>query len=163
MKKFNFKINNFYSILNEMNSEDKNKNLDSFLDSELGGSLQAYTTAGFSFELMKRVELEKEFAKEDVKTFKIARFVIGGFVFLLSALIVLFTVVLSSNENNQDVSFFNSIVDKFSVMIESASVLITETLGFAFDYQTGLIILLVMVFVFIFSFADRAFFKKGFK
>ncbi|MEO8665495.1 MAG: hypothetical protein ABI462_08350 [Ignavibacteria bacterium] len=163
MKKFNFKINNFYSIFNQMNSEDKNKHLDSFLDSELGASLQSYTPSDFTLELMKRVELEKEFTKQDVKAYRIAKYFIGGFVFLLSALIVMFAVLVNAGGEREDVSFFNGIVDRFSDIIESVSFFITENLGFAFDFQTGIILLLVMVFVFIFSFADKVIFRKGYK
>jgi len=77
MKKFNFKINNFYSIFNQMNSDDKNKNLDSFLDGELRGSLRSQPSDDFTAVLMKKVELEKEFAKEDVKAYRIAKYAIG--------------------------------------------------------------------------------------
>jgi hypothetical protein len=159
MKKFNFKINNFYSIFQEMSHG--NKNIDSILDDKLKQSLQADTSPDFIHELMKRVELEKEFANEDVKTYRIAKYIIGSLISLLIAFVVVFAFVLNANEDRKDVSFFNGIIDKFSDIIQSISVITTETLGFAFDFQTGVIILLVMVCVFLFSFADKIIFKKG--
>ena len=163
MKKFNFKINNFYSIFNQMHEEGRNRNLDSFLDNELGSSLQTHTSSDFTFELMKRVELEKEFTKQDLKTNKLAKYVTGGFVFSLTALIIMFATLLSTNNGQKDVSFFDNIIERFSGTIETVSILIADNLGFTFSYQTGLIILLVMVFVFIFSIADKVIFKKGYK
>ena len=76
--------------------------------------------------------------------------------------VVVFTVILNSGEESKDASFFNGVIDRFSDLIESISIFTTETLGVAFDFQTGLIILLVMVCVFLFSFADKLIFKKGF-
>jgi hypothetical protein len=161
MKKFNFKINNFYSIFNQMH--DGSKNIDSFLDEKLEQNLQAHTSADFSYETMKRVALEKEFATEDVKTYRIAKFIMGSLIFLLTAFIVMFTFVLSRNDESESTSLFNGIIDRFSNMIESISVITTENLGFAFSFQTTIVILLVMVCVFLFSFADKIIFKKGYK
>ncbi len=160
MKNFNFKINNFYGIFNNMNQEDRNKNLDSFLDSELYISLHSNTSSDFTFELMKRVDLEKEFAKQDMKTSRIARYVIGSVIFLLSAFIIIFASLVSTSGKREDVSFFTNIIDRFTDTVESVSIIIAENLGFAFNYETGLIVLLLMVFVFVFSFADRIIFKK---
>jgi len=163
MKKFNFKINNFYSIFNQMNSDDKNKNLDSFLDGELRGSLRSQPSDDFTVVLIKKVELEKEFAKEDVKAYRIAKYAIGGFVFLLTALIGIFAALVNTGGEREDVSSFNGLVDRFTDTIESASIFLTDNLGVSFSFETGLVILLVMVFVFIFSFADKVIFKKGYK
>ena len=55
MKKFNFKITDFYSIFNQMG--EGNKNIDYILDEKIRNSLSAVTSSDFTFELMKRVEL----------------------------------------------------------------------------------------------------------
>lgn len=144
-------------------SEGKNKNIDSYLDNSIRQSLLNDTSSDFTFELMKRVELEKEFAKEDGKTSRMAKYIIGGFVSLLIAFVVMFVFVLNTNQESKDAGFFNGVVDRFSGIIESISVMITETFGLVFDSQTSIIILLAMVFVFLFSFADRIIFKKGYK
>ncbi len=146
-----------------MPDDSKNRNLDSFLDDKIKYSLEDHTSQDFTFEMIKRVELAKEFEKEDVKTFKVAKFIIGGVVSLLAAFVVLFAFVLSSNEESKDAGIFNSLIDKFSNSIEAISIFTTENLGFAFDFQTGIIILLVMGCIFLFSFADRIIFKKGYK
>lgn len=160
MKKFNFKINNFYSIFGNMPGDNSNRNLDSYLDGKLRNSLSDNVHDDFTFELMKRVELQKEFAKEDVKTFRIAKSVISGFIAVLCGLVVLFTITLKSNQDGKDVSFLNSVIERFSYLIESTSLLIADTLGFAISFQTGFLILLAMVIVFLFSFADRSITKR---
>lgn len=163
MKKFNFKINNFYSIFNQMPDGNQNKNFDSFLDDRIKQSLGYSTSDGFTFELMKRVQLEKEFQKEDVKTYRMAKYIIGGLVSLLISFVIMFSFIISGNEDRKDAGIVSGIIDRFSDTIESISVFTATNLGFAFDFQTGIIFLLVMICVFLFSFADRIIFKRGFK
>lgn len=163
MKKFNFKISNFYSIFDQMPDGNQNRDLNSFLDDNIKRSLEHNTSDGFTFEMMKRVELEKEFEKEDVKTYRMAKYIIGGFVSLMIAFVLMFSFFISNNEESRDAGIVNSIIDKFSGSIEAISVFTATNLGFAFDFQTGIVLMLLMVFVFIFSFADRIIFRKGFK
>ncbi len=163
MKKFNFKISNFYSIFDQMADGNQNRDLNSFLDDNIKQSLKLNVSDGFTFEMMKRVELEKEFEKEDVKTHRMAKYIIGGFVSLMVAFVLMFSMFLSSNEESRDAGFVNSIIDKFSDSIEAISVFTATNLGFAFDIQTGVVLMLLMVFVFLFSFADRIIFRKGYK
>lgn len=158
MKKFNFKINNFYSIFNQMS--DSEKNIDSYLDNKIRQVLSDDVSQNFTYELMKRIDLENEFAKEDDRTQRIAKYIIGGLISFLAAFVAMFTFILNSNEDSRDAGLFKSLVDKFSDIIESVSIMTAENLGFAFNFQTGIIILLIMVCVFIFSFADRNIIKK---
>ncbi|MEO8210339.1 MAG: hypothetical protein ABI840_07235 [bacterium] len=142
---------------------ESNQNIDSFLDDKLKHLLQSQTSPDFTYDMMKRVELEKEFAKEDVKTYRIVKYIIGGLISLLVAFVMILTLILNTNDDSKDVGFLNGIIDSFSEMVQSISVMMADNLGFALDFQTGLIILLVMVFVFLFSFADRVILKKGYK
>ena len=139
------------------------KNIESYLDDKLSQTLQSQTSSDFTYELIKRVKIENEFAKEDVKTSRIAKYVVGGFIFLLTAFVVMFTILVNTNEDSKDVGLFNSIVEKFSDSIESLSVIVADTLGIAFTFQTGIIFLLVMVCVFLFYFADKIIFRKSLK
>lgn len=163
MKKFNFKISNFYSIFDQMPDGNQNRDLNSFLDDNIKRSLELNTSDGFTFEMMKRVELEKEFEKEDVKTHRMAKYIIGGFISLMIAFVLMFSFFLSNNEESKDAGLVNNIIEKFSGSIEAISVFTATNLGFAFDFQTGVVLMLLMVFVFIFSFADRIIFRKGYK
>ena len=147
MKKFNFKITDFYSIFNQMG--EGNKNIDYILDEKIRNSLSAVTSSDFTFELMKRVELEKEFATQDKKTDKLVKYLTGGIISLMIA-------VTLANE----ISYFSSIIDKFSGVVEYISVMAAENLGIAFDYKSGIVVLLVMACIFIFTFADKIIFKK---
>jgi hypothetical protein len=141
----------------------QNRNLNSFLDDSIKRSLEFSTSDGFTFEMMKRVQLEKEFEKEDVKTYRMAKYIIGGFVSLMFAFVLMFSFLISSNRDSKDAGIVNGMIDKFSDSIEAISVFTANNLGFAFDFQTGIVIMLVMICVFLFSFADRMIFKKGFK
>ena len=169
MKNFNFKIINFYSIFsqmpNQMPEENKNKinNFDSFLNNGIKLSLENKVSEGFTSEMVKRIALEKEFAIEDIKTSKIAKYIIGGFISLIAFFIISFSLFFSLNGENKDVSRFNNVLDRFSDAIESVSVLISENLGFTFDFQTAMIFIVLMVFIFLFSYSDKLLFKKGFK
>ena len=165
MKKFNFNINNFYSIFSQM-PEDKrhnSKDLDSFLNNGIKHSLEDNVSDDFTSEMMKRIALAEEFANEDIKTSKIARYIISGLLSLLVFFVISFSLFFSLNENNKDVSLFNNTVDQFSKVIESFSFLISENLGFTFDMQTAMVFLILMVFVFLFSFSERLLFKKSYK
>lgn len=141
----------------------QNRDFNSFLDDNIKRSLELNTSDGFTFEMMKRVELEKEFEKEDVKTYRMAKYIIGGFVSLMIAFVLMFSLFISNNNESKDAGIVNSIIDKFSGSIEAISVFTATNLGFAFDIQTGVVLMLLMVFVFLFSFADRIIFRKGFK
>ncbi|MEO8447151.1 MAG: hypothetical protein ABI528_06625 [bacterium] len=136
------------------------KNIDTYLDGKIRQTLQSNVSDDFTFELMKRIEIEKEFAKEDVKTFRMVKYITGGFVLALTAFIILLTLIINNNEESRDVGFFNTMLDKFSGIVESISVVTAEMLGFTFDYQTGLVVLLITGCVFLFYFADRIIFKK---
>ena len=146
-----------------MPDDNKNRNFDSFLDNKIKYSLEDHTSQDFTYEMMKRVQLAKEFEKEDVKTSRVAKYIIGGFVSLLVVFLILFAVVLNANQESKDASLFNGVIDRFSDSIEAISIFTTENLGFAFDFQTGIVLLLAMACIFLFSFADRIFFKKGLK
>jgi len=137
------------------------KNIDSYLDENIRLSLKSSASSDFTFELMKRVELEKEFAKDDVKTEKLVKYIIGSFISLMAIFAVIFGLVLKTNEDGIEVSYFNSLIDKFSTFVEYVSLMATETLGFAFDFETGIVILLVMACVFLFSFAEKIIFRKN--
>lgn len=139
------------------------RNIDSYLDEKLRNSLKSDTSKDFTYELLKRVEIEKEFVKEDVKTYRMAKYIIGGFVTLLTGFVVIFTVLLNINEDGKDASLFNSIVDRFSDFIESVSVGIADILGIALTFQTAAILLILTGCVFLFYFADKLIFRKSLK
>jgi phosphoribosylformylglycinamidine (FGAM) synthase-like enzyme len=159
MKKFNFKINNFYSIFNQM--PENNKNIESFLDEKFRNSLKDNTSDDFTLELMKRVALQNEFVKEDKKTDKVVKFAIGGFIAVLAFITFAIGMSLKTGNAKNETSYFNEVIERISGVIENISVLTMENLGFTFNLQSALILLVVMVCVFIYSFADRTLLKKN--
>lgn len=146
-----------------MPDRNQNRDLDSFLDENIKQTLRNDTSEGFNYEMMKRIRLEKEFEKEDVKTQRIAKYIIGGFVSLMVAFVFMFSFFIGSNEGSKDAGIISRVIERFSDSIEAISIFTARNLGFDFDFQTGVILLLVMACVFLFSFADRIIFKKGFK
>lgn len=161
MKNFSFKINFFSANFNQM-SDGKN-NIDSIIDERIRMSLKSETSGNFTPELLERIEIEKQFVREDVRTYKRVKYVIFGIISVIVIFLSIFTVVLSENEGSAESGLIARNIDRFSDIISSASVFMTENLGVTLSYQTGIFILLIMVFVFLFSFADKIIFKKGYK
>ncbi|MBL8006717.1 MAG: hypothetical protein JNJ56_04250 [Ignavibacteria bacterium] len=143
-------------------SEGKN-NIEAYLDGKIRNSLRANTSPDFIPELLKRIELEKEFAKEDQKTARIVRIASGGFIVLLSILTVVFAMLIKAKSDGKETDYLSAAVNKFSDYIEYISILASENTGFTFSLQTGIIIFLIMVFVFAFSYADKILYKKSIK
>lgn len=162
MKNFSFKMSDFNSIFNPMNEGEK-RNFDSYLDKLMSKSLSETVSGEFTAELLKRIEIEKEFVREDKKTSRIVTSVIGVFVVMLALITGAFSFAISRNETGKDAGFFNDLVDRFSGAVESVSIFISNNLGFALNSQTAIILVLIMVCVFLFSFADKIIFKKGYK
>ncbi len=162
MKNFSFKMSDLNSIFNSMNEGEK-KNFDSYLDKLMSKSLSEEVSGEFTSELMKRIEIEREFAREDIKTSRIARYIIGVFVTILAVIAVAFAFSLKVNDTGKDAGIFNYALERFSGMIESISMFISSNLGFGFSFQTGIILLVIMACVFLFSFADKVIFRKGYK
>lgn len=158
MKKFNFNITDFYSIFNQMGNA--NRNIDQILDEKISNSLSANTSSEFTFELMKRVELEKVFAMQDQKTDKLVKYFTVGFISLMVSVTIVISMILKTGKDGNEVSYFSSIIDKFSSFVEYMSIMAAENLGFAFDYKSGIVVLLAMACIFIFTFADKIIFKK---
>lgn len=158
MKNFNFKIIDIYSILSKMDIE--NRNMDSFLDYKIKHSLMNATSEDFSSELIKRLNLEKEFVKEDIKTFKIAKFISAGFIAAMLLISVVLGLIINSNQKTGESSFFGNLINSFAGFIELISVKVVDIFGLSFTPQTLIVILLLMVFVFVFSFVDKMIFRK---
>lgn len=143
--------------------EGNNKNIDSYLDEKISLSLISETSDDFIYEMMKRVEIEKEFAREDKKTDKTVKFVIGG---LISAMILIaFGLPLLYGNSNADSSYgyYNMLIDQITGSIEYFSILMTDNLGIAINSKTLLVLLISGICIFLFSKADKLFLKKSFK
>lgn len=140
--------------------DSEKRNIDSFLDDKFRQSLMNVTSGDFSSELIKRINLEKEFVKEDIKTYKLAKYISAGFIFAMLLISVVLGIVINSNQKESETGFFGKIVSSFSGFIEQLSVKVVDILGLSFSPQTLIIIFLIMVFIFAFSFADKMIFRK---
>ncbi|MBV6478768.1 MAG: hypothetical protein HGGPFJEG_01525 [Ignavibacteria bacterium] len=160
MKNFSFKITDIYAILNQMNND--KKNIDSYLEDKIKQSLMNSTSEDFSSELAKRINLEKEFVKEDIKTFKLAKYISAGFISAMIFISVVLGIIITANQKDNETGLLGSIVDSFSGFIELISIKFIDMLGLSFSPQTIIILILIMIFIFAFSFAEKLISRKTF-
>ena len=80
---------------------DGKNNIDSFLDIKIRNSLSSDTSPEFSFDLMKRIELEKEFAEQDNKTDKMVKYITGGLISFLIAVTLLLSSLLKTGKDGR--------------------------------------------------------------
>lgn len=158
MKKFHFNINNFSGIFNGMTGE--SKNIDSFINDQIGNSLNAVPSQMFEEELLKRISIENEFRKQDVKTDKIAKsFMLSGVLgFLL--IVVLVGLILNRSGAETDSAMVN-LLDRFTTVIETVSFQLTSILGFSIGSQSATILLVLLVSMFLYTAADKFVFRRS--
>ena len=141
-----------------MNQE--NKNIDELLDGKLKSGLFSFTSDAFSDEVMKRVNLSIEFAREDVKTYKLAKLVTAGisaFIFLFVS-VILYYLSKNPGENNVEGYFsLNSVYE----YISRISVKILGILGFTGSLESFLFLILLGVIIILFVISDRRLLKKN--
>ncbi|MBS1518299.1 MAG: hypothetical protein JSS91_09465 [Bacteroidetes bacterium] len=143
--------------------EGNNKNIDSYLDDKISQTLKSNTSEDFMYEMMKRVAIEDEFAKEDRKTDKMAKFIIGGLLVIMAVLSLSLPLIFGSADKDNSPGFISVAVEKITGAIEYFSILAAENLGIAFNMKTFLVILISAVCIFIFSKADKMVLKKSYK
>ncbi|HQY20260.1 MAG TPA: hypothetical protein PK294_00315 [Ignavibacteria bacterium] len=160
MKKFSFILNNFYSIFNPM-PQGNNKNIDSYLDDSIRHSLRSETSEDFMYEMMKRVEIEKEFAREDRKTDKTVKFVIGGLVAVMILIAFGLPFFFGTSDADSSYGYYNIMIDQIAGSIEYFSIFMTDNLGIAVNSKTVLVLLISGLCIFLFSKADKLFLKKS--
>lgn len=138
------------------------KNIDSYLEDKIKQSLMNSTSEDFSSELAKRINLEKEFVKEDIKTFKLAKYISAGFISAMIFISVVLGIIITANQKDNETGLLGSIVDSFSGFIELISIKFIDMLGLSFSPQTIIILILIMIFIFAFSFAEKLISRKTF-
>lgn len=144
-------------------SEGNDKNIGSYLDNKISLSLKSETSDDFIYEMMKRVEIEKEFAREDKKTDKTVKIVIGGLIAAMILISIGLPLFFGIDSANESYGYSNLLIDQIAGSIEYFSMLITNNLGIAINSQTLLILLISGVCIFLFSKADKLLFKKSYK
>ncbi len=158
MKKFHFNISNFSGIFNGMTGD--GKNIDSFINDQIGNSLNAVPSQMFEEELLKRISIENEFRKQDVKTDKIAKsFVVSGIIAFL-VIVVLAGLILNKSGAESDSTMVNAL-DRFTSVIETVSFQLTSIMGFSIGSQSASILLVLLVSIFLYTAADRFVFRKS--
>jgi hypothetical protein len=158
MKKFHFYINNFSGIFGSMSGE--GKNIDTFLNEKIAGSLSAFPSQGFEEVLLKRISLENEFRRQDVKTDKIARsFMIAG-ILIFIMFIGLAGFVLKNNQAAAE-GPVSGTIDSFANIIENASLQLTSIFGLSLGSQSGAILLVMLLSVLLFTIAEKFLFRRN--
>jgi len=158
MKKIHFNISNFSSILGGMSGE--GKNIDSYLNEQISLSLNAMPSQTFEEELLKRISIENEFRKQDVKTDKLAKSFMGTIVVSFIVLLIFAGFLLNKNSGESGGYLVNAL-DMFTVAIETVSLQLTSILGFTLGPQSAAIVLVLLVSIFLYSMADKFVFRKS--
>ncbi len=69
----------------------------------------------------------------------------GSLITLMVMFAIIIGFVLKTNEDGKEISYFISLINMFSNFVEKLSLTAAETFGLAFNFETGIIILLIMV------------------
>ncbi len=157
MKKNHFNISNFSGILSGMSS---GKNIDTFLNEQIGNCYFEVPSEGFEEELKKRIALENEFRKQDVKTDKIAKTVIASVVAALMFLIGLTAFVLNQTKS-QTSDRVSGTIESFSSTIETISLQLTSMVGLSVTSQAGAVLLVLMLSFLLYTFAEKFLLKRS--
>jgi hypothetical protein len=136
------------------------KNIDSYLNEQISISLNAMPSQTFEEELLKRISIENEFRKQDVKTDKIAKSLIATGVIAFLMLMTFVGFLLNKGDGDSGRYVENSL-DTFTNFIETASLQLTSILGFTLGPQSAAIVLVLLVSIFLYSMADKFVFRKS--
>jgi hypothetical protein len=135
------------------------KNIDTYINEQISLSLNAMPSQTFEQELLKRISIENEFRKQDVKTDKLAKSFIGTIVVSFIFLLTLAGFLLKKNSGESGGYLVNA-VDMFTGIIETVSLQLTSILGFSLGPQSAAIVLILLVSIFLYSMADKFVFRK---
>lgn len=158
MKKFHFNINNFSGIFGGMSGE--KKNIDSCLNEQISSAMFASHSQGFEEELMKRISLENEFRRQDVKTEKIAKTFLS-FAVIAFLLIITGAGFLLSSSGTEGDRRVTGAIEIFTGVIETLSLQLTSIFGLSPGSQGGTVFLVLLLSVILYSFAERFLLRKS--
>lgn len=143
--------------LNFLNGAEMSEgNIEDFLNNKIRNSLHSETSDMFSEEVMKRIQLSLEFAKEDKKTLKFAGLISAAVVavmFVLSYFIGL-AILKSSGENESEgISILRNV---FNYLSDFASKILS-VIGLSGTGDSLLYLIIITFIILIFIAADKVF------
>jgi len=137
----------------------ENNNLNQYLEGKIKNSLNIETSEMFTDELMKRIHLNLEFAKEDKKFSRFANFLmtgLGAAMFLFIALLGVYILEKPDDYSVQISSVFSSVYD-FLYQISSR---ILSSLGLTVMGDNLLYIAIISVIILILLITDKYILQK---
>jgi hypothetical protein len=141
--------------LNFLNGAEMSEgNIEDFLNKRIQGSLQTGTSDEFSDEVMKRIKLSLEFAKEDKKTFKFAGMISIAVIAVMSVLLYFIgsSIVISSGE--EESSGFVFLRNIYTYLSDFATEILSAV-GISGTGDSLLYLIIVTFIVLLFIAADK--------
>lgn len=135
------------------------RNIDTILDEKFSSGLSVVPSERFEEELMKRIALENEFRKQDVKTHRFAStfiFAIMGFFTLVFG----FAAYLLSRGTTGSEKYAGP-AETFAKTVEATSLQVTSFLGISGAGQGVAVLLVILLSAMLYTVAERYVIKKG--
>jgi hypothetical protein len=129
------------------------------LEERIKNSLFEKAPEGFPDKILREIRLNEEFAKEDKKSFKTVKYVMGTFAILFVAfgisLALNFSVQYEEVKNTEG-SLLNQLTNFFTGLSSN----IISAIGFGESGMGLIYIIFIMLFIVIFSLSDKYIFRK---
>lgn len=149
-----------------------NKKIEEFLESKLRNAETHSVSGDFNKGLMFRIREENNLAKEESRTNRIAKYIIGMFSSLVVGFTILIGILSGSQPSTKTSASFsfeptietsNNYLNQFLTMIQDFFNKVLELLGLSYSSQTIGIIAGLIIAVSLFMLADRLFVKGKLK
>jgi hypothetical protein len=131
------------------------------------------TSVNFTQSLMEKAAAERRYAVEDIKRDRIAKYIIGIFISLILAVTIMIGyaskrevssgIETSSVKIQPTIETSTNYLQKFSELIESASLKVISILGFSANSDMLTIIFYIILLIAFYLAADRIFLKGRLK
>lgn len=131
-----------------------------YFDEKIKNALSGSTSEHFTSNVMHKVFLEMQFAKEDRETEKMTFKFIGAIAVSLVGFFITIGYLLTSGSESGATESATSFAEDFSITINRYLYEIQNLTGFTFDIQTILFVLSFLLIALLYSASDRFIFKK---
>ena len=136
------------------------KNMELYFDEKIKNALNDSTSEHFTSNVMHKVFLEMQFAKEDKKTEKMTFKFIGAISVIMVGFFIIIGYILTSGSDSPAIDSGTSFAEDFTITVNKYLYEFQSLTGFTFDMQTIFFILSLLLVALLYSASDRFIFKK---
>ncbi len=137
-------------------------NIDSLLDDKIKHSLFTKPSDDFIKKLERKIELSREFAKEEVKERKIVKYIIGVFLILFVSFATTLTYYYSQRFEDK-IFNFGGLINNFTLQINSLSLKFFEFFGLSISGNSFVYVIVIMLLALLYTLGDRFLFNKSYR